>query len=316
MNPYGTNYNAPYGQGRGYPATNQPGQAPYTQTQQPYNQTNQTGQAPYNQTNQTGQAPYTQTQQPYNQTNQTGQAPYTQTQQPYNQTNQTVQAPYNQTQQYNQEINKNPQNTQTNQQANTQYNQALQTNSSQPNAPQGWTSYYFHQVKPEETSGLKNWFNNVDSDKSGTVEANELQNITFDQRQIGLEVAKKLVLVFDEQRRGNLEFNQYITMHKFIAHMRQAFTTADSDRSGRIDSKEIHVALQKCGFQYISISTIEELMITFDKSFQGLDWPEFLLLVSHIAHCRSVFEWNDKGNTGVVKFNIDELTQISAYLRS
>lgn len=37
-------------------------------------------------------------------------------------------------------------------------------------------------------------------------------------------------------------------------------------------------------------------------------------MASHIAHCRSVFEWNDRDKQGVVKFSIDEFTQITAYL--
>jgi hypothetical protein len=37
-------------------------------------------------------------------------------------------------------------------------------------------------------------------------------------------------------------------------------------------------------------------------------------MTGHLAHCRSVFEWNDKEKQGQVKFNIDEFTQITAYL--
>lgn len=181
-------------------------------------------------------------------------------------------------------------------------------------APQGWTSYYFNLCSPQEQAGLRQWFVNVDADRSGFVDAGELQNIKFDGRPIGLQVASKLVSVFDQNRRGSVDFSQYITMHKFIEHMRKAFTTADSDRSGRIESQEIHVALQQSSFAYVSKSTIDELMKTFDKQKRGLDWGEFLLMTGHLAHCRSVFEWNDKEKQGQVKFNIDEFTQITAYL--
>jgi Ca2+-binding EF-hand superfamily protein len=181
-------------------------------------------------------------------------------------------------------------------------------------APVGWTSYYFNLCTPQEQQGLRGWFVNVDADRSGFVDATELQNIKFDGKPIGLQVAAKLVSVFDQNRRGCVDFGQYITMHKFIEHMRKAFTTADSDRSGRIESREIQTALQQSSFQFISLGTIEELLKTFDKQRRGLDWPEFLLMTSHIAHCRSVFEWNDKEKQGIVKFSIDEFTQITAYL--
>jgi len=181
-------------------------------------------------------------------------------------------------------------------------------------APTGWTSYYFNLCNAQEQQGLRQWFLNVDTDRSGFVDSNELQNIKFDGKPIGLQVAGKLVSVFDQHRRGSVDFSQYITMHKFIEHMRKAFTTADADRSGRIESKEIHSALQQSSFAYVSQSTIDELLKTFDKQRRGLDWLEFLLMTAHLAHCRSVFEWNDKEKQGQVKFNIDEFTQITAYL--
>jgi len=164
--------------------------------------------------------------------------------------------------------------------------------------------------------GLQAWFMNVDKDRSGTVDANELQQITFDNRPIGLAVAQKLVSVFDQDRNGTVDFTEYVIMHKFIAHMRQAFMQADSDRSGRIESREIFQALQGAGFAYITMNTVLELLHRFDVTKRGLDWTEFLMMVSHIAHCRSIFEWNDKAKQGWIQLNQDQLTQISAFLRA
>lgn len=67
---------------------------------------------------------------------------------------------------------------------------------------------------------------------------------------------------------------------------------ADMDRSGRIEAREIHSALQNAGFSYISMSTILELLHKYDTTRLGLDWPQFLIMVSQIAHVRSVFEWS------------------------
>jgi len=178
-------------------------------------------------------------------------------------------------------------------------------------APIGCTSYYFNLCTPQEQNGLRNWFLNVDADRSGLLDPNELQNIKFDGIPIGLQVASKLVAVFDQNRRGSVDFGQYITMHKFIEHMRKAFQTVGSPR---ITTREIHTALQQGSFAYISQGTIDECLKTFDKQKLGLDWPQFLLMTAHLAHCRSVFEWNDREKRGEVKFNIDEFTQITAYL--
>jgi len=161
---------------------------------------------------------------------------------------------------------------------------------------------------------LQAWFARVDSDRSGTIEAEELQHVTFDRLPIGLEVARKLVQVFDKDRSGNIDFIEYASMHKFISHMRQAFVGADADRSGRIDAREIHQALANAGFNYLSMGSILELLHKFDRTRMGLDWREFLLMVSHIALVRSVYEWNDKQKRGFITLTEDQFTQVSAYL--
>eukprot|EP01127_Copromyxa_protea_P015741 TRINITY_DN4579_c2_g1_i1.p1 TRINITY_DN4579_c2_g1~~TRINITY_DN4579_c2_g1_i1.p1 ORF type:complete len:262 (+),score=38.40 TRINITY_DN4579_c2_g1_i1:157-942(+) len=183
-----------------------------------------------------------------------------------------------------------------------------------PAAPKGWFAAYYQQITPQEMAGLQNWFNTVDRDKSGSIEVQELQQITFEGRPIGPQAAAKLIQVFDEDRNGSISFQEYAIMHKFISHMRQAFLTADTDRSGRIEAKEIHQALTNAGFSYISMSTILELLHKYDSTRLGLDWPQFLIMVSQIAHVRSVFEWNDKSNSGWVTFNRDQMTQIAAFL--
>jgi len=138
--------------------------------------------------------------------------------------------------------------------------------------------------------------------------------VTFDRTPLGIEVARKLVQVFDKDRNGKIDFVEYASMHKFISHMRQAFIAADTDRSGRIEAREILQALSGAGFSYLSMGSIQELLRKFDKSKKGLDWREFLLMAAHIANVRSVFQWNDSQKKGVITLTEDQLTHISAYL--
>jgi len=166
----------------------------------------------------------------------------------------------------------------------------------------------------QEMQNLQAWFVRVDTDHSGTIEAEELQHVTFDRVPLGIEVARKLVQVFDKDRNGKIDFFEYASMHKFISHMRQAFLQADTDHSGRIEAREIHQALSGAGFPSLSMGSIQELLNKFDKTRRGLDWREFLLMVAHIANVRSVFQWNDSQKKGMILLTEDQLTHISAYL--
>jgi len=186
--------------------------------------------------------------------------------------------------------------------------------STQPPSTKNWYGSLAGQLPSQELQQLRQWFDRVDADHSGTIDVNELQQVTFGGQPIGFQVAQKLIQVFDEDRNGAIDFNEYASMHRFISQMKQAFNAADKDHSGRIESNEIFQALSAAGFGYVSMNSVKELTTKFDKTRKGLDWNEFLLMAACIAHVRSVFQWNDKNNTGVINLNIDQLTQIAAYL--
>jgi Ca2+-binding EF-hand superfamily protein len=173
---------------------------------------------------------------------------------------------------------------------------------------------YYNQLSPQDLAKLKSWFDQIDRDKSGTIEAHELQHVTFDGRPLGMEAAQKLIKVFDKDRNGRITFVEYASMHQFITKVRQAFITADTDRSGRIEAREVFQALAGAGLNFVSFNSILELLHKYDKTRLGLSWEEFLMLAAHCAHCKSIFEWNDKDRDGWITINLDQLIQLTSYL--
>jgi len=121
----------------------------------------------------------------------------------------------------------NSQYLQTQQQFPPQYNTVEQPNTALASVQQkpgtSWYHVFLEQLAPHELAGLRTWFNKVDKNNSGTIEVGELQQVTFGGQILGATVAAKLVQVFDEDRNGEIDFNEYATMHKFITHMRQVY---------------------------------------------------------------------------------------------
>jgi len=91
--------------------------------------------------------------------------------------------------------------------------------------------------------------------------------------------------------------------------MQNSFFTADKDRSGTIDAQEIHAALIQAGFQ-LSMPTVQAAVAKFDPTRRGLDFPNFLFLCAHLAHCRSIFEWNDAQRSGQIHITYDAFCHI------
>lgn len=76
----------------------------------------------------------------------------------------------------------------------------------------GWGSLYYNMIQQQEMQQLQQWFQTVDRDRSGTVEAEELSGLTFDGRPLGLVAASRLIRVFDKDRYCDTKF--VLTLHR------------------------------------------------------------------------------------------------------
>jgi len=164
-------------------------------------------------------------------------------------------------------------------------------------------------MNPSELFELQQWFQSVDRDRSGTITANELAMITFNGAPLGIQVAFKMMQVFDRDRSGNISFHEYAALHKFLLSLQNAFFAGDSDRSGRLDCREIHTALGVAGFQ-LSFQTVQALYSHYDKTGYGIMFSDFLMLCSTVAMGRSLFEQRDPRRSGQLTLSLDQLLEI------
>jgi len=176
-----------------------------------------------------------------------------------------------------------------------------------------WFAGYYNQMGNNELYELQSWFQSVDRDRSGSISANELAVVTFNGQPLGYQAAAKMLQVFDRDRSGNISFYEYAALHKFMMVLQNAFFAGDRDRSGRLDGREIHVALGVAGFQ-LSFNTVQALMRKYDTSGYGITFPDFLLLCATVAQGRSLFELKDTRRTGQLSFNLDQLLELVGLL--
>lgn len=161
-------------------------------------------------------------------------------------------------------------------------------------------------MNPNQVRELQQWFARVDSDRSGSISAQELKNLTFGGIPLGYENALKLVKVFDRDRSGGIDFQEYATLHKFITSMQDVFARTDTDRNGTLDAREIHGALAQSGFQ-LSFQAVSALFQRHAKGQFGIHFPAFLSLAADIALMKSQFEWRDTAKQGRITVTLDDL---------
>lgn len=165
-------------------------------------------------------------------------------------------------------------------------------------------------MNPQEIQNLRLWFDSIDADKGGTIEAHELAGLSIDGIPLGLDVAIAYVKAFDKDGNGRIDFWEYCALHKMLLTFRNAFVIADQDKSGTLQANEIHSALVQSGFSYLSYNTIVELLHKYDPQKLGLNYHSFLLLAAQVSRVRSLFEWYDVNRSGVVTLSLDQLNSL------
>jgi len=155
-------------------------------------------------------------------------------------------------------------------------------------------------------------FQNADRDNSGKISVNELAQMPFLNRTIGLPNARTLMKVFDKDNSGQIDFQEFATLYQFVTSMTNAFMQADADRSGFLDAREIWTAVSAAGFT-VGLPTIQEICAGYPVNGppgSGIAVEQFISICARLAAVRSIFEWNDRAKTGKVSFTYEQLAQI------
>jgi len=172
----------------------------------------------------------------------------------------------------------------------------------------GWYASYYDQLSPSELQNLQSWFTAVDRDHSGTISAAELATMPLGYGQLGMECATKLIKAFDKDNSNDIDFYEYAALNQFISKMSNAFSSADRDRNGYLDYKEIHSALSGAGFS-CSVNTVQSICKKYDFGY-GISLVGFIGVCAQLAAIRSAFEINDTNRTGKITMTYDQLSNL------
>jgi len=160
---------------------------------------------------------------------------------------------------------------------------------------------------------LQAWFQSVDRDRSGEISAAELGQLNFNNRLLGPDLARRLVGVFDKDRSGTINFQEYASLHQFLNTLQTGFYGNDRNKPS-ISPPEVTQILQRSGF-VLSPTATQSVIQKFDVGRRGtLTWEEFLGLCAHLAFTRSVFDWSDNDRDGKVTFDYEQFTYATLYI--
>lgn len=169
---------------------------------------------------------------------------------------------------------------------------------------------------------LTAWFQSVDRDRSGQIDANELSTAIWPGgRQFDKSTINKFLVIFDTDRSGTMSFYEYAALYKYIETLTTAFWYCDRDRSMTLDPTELPTALQQAGYA-LDVETTNLLKKRYAKPPVGapgsakiggagaggkaggggggpVTFENYVSICVSLAHMNSVFRQYDRGQNSI-----------------
>ncbi|EMH77841.1 EF-hand calcium-binding domain containing protein [Entamoeba histolytica HM-1:IMSS-B] len=153
-----------------------------------------------------------------------------------------------------------------------------------------WWWNLVQSVSVTQFNSVYMWFLSVDTDRSGTIEINELMMAQFPGGiTLTPQTALRLMRIFDVDFNGRISFYEYMGMHKFLEICYNVFIQCDTNRSGTMEPHEIIPALRILGF-FVNQRTAIVLHRLFAHGSTICDLNCWIALCAFAAQTRTAYQ--------------------------
>ncbi|KAF4397424.1 hypothetical protein G4B88_027164 [Cannabis sativa] len=158
----------------------------------------------------------------------------------------------------------------------------------------------------ENSTVLREWFDRVDSDKSGSITASQLKKaLAVGNLEFSISVVQQMIRMYDFDRNGTMSFDEFVALNKFLLKVQQAFSDLERDR-GYLVTDEVFEALVKIGFSLDS-PAFYTVCESFDKKKNGrFRLDDFISLCIFLQSARNMFDSFDTAKQGRVTLDLNQ----------
>ncbi|XP_023511846.1 sorcin-like [Cucurbita pepo subsp. pepo] len=167
----------------------------------------------------------------------------------------------------------------------------------------------------ENTGILKEWFDRVDSEKSGSIIASQLQNaLAVGNLNFPLSIVQQMIRMYDFDRNGTMSFEEFVALNKFLIKLQQAFSDLERGR-GYLVPEDVYEALVKIGFTLDS-PAFYTVCESFDQKKNGrFRLDDFISLCIFVQSARNLFNSFDTAKQGRVTLDLNQFVYCTANCR-
>ncbi|WPK26986.1 hypothetical protein PUMCH_004357 [Australozyma saopauloensis] len=169
---------------------------------------------------------------------------------------------------------------------------------------------------------LRLTFERVDTNRSGRISVRELSSalVNFDNTGFQDSTVQLMIKLFTTSGSpAGLNFEQFVSLWKYLTAYKKLFVAADTNKSGDISFGEFQKILEQIGYK-LNVDVVLHLFLKFvNKDHHGpatsvgkLKFDSFIELLVYIRKLTDIFKQYDKDLSGVATINyLDFLMEIS-----
>jgi Ca2+-binding EF-hand superfamily protein len=165
------------------------------------------------------------------------------------------------------------------------------------------------QVNPE----VQNFFNMVDTDRSGKIDATKLQSVLVNGKgqNFSMTVCTMMISMFDLDRSGTIDVYEFEKLYNYVNQWLSVFKTYDRDQSGAIEEPELAQALTQMGFRF-SPEFIRFLIAKNDPANKReISVDQFIVLCVQIQRFTEAFRARDSEQRGTISIGFEDFLNLA-----
>ncbi|XP_075240174.1 programmed cell death protein 6-like [Convolutriloba macropyga] len=169
-----------------------------------------------------------------------------------------------------------------------------------------------HPPPPTQQPDLWGWFCAVDTDRSGRISCNELQQaLSNGFEKFNMQTVQMLMNLFDASNSGQMVFDDFRKVFDFISQWSRIFQQYDTDRSGAISFTEIKTALTNFGYR-LSDRFYNIICSRFanQKRNNEITFDNFIRICVVLNNVTKNFQSLDTNRSGVIQISYEQFVEI------
>merc|ERR1711963_66826 len=165
--------------------------------------------------------------------------------------------------------------------------------------PQGGYPGYGAPQQPAVDPQVQQWFNAVDSDRSGQIEAKELQKalVNGNWSNFSEEACRMMIDMYDKDKTGTINISEFQQLFGSMNQWKAMFESYDKDRSGSIEQAELTQAFQQMGYRFTP-TFVQNLLAKYDPRTRRLTLDNFIVACVQIQRLTTSFRNRDREMRG------------------